>query len=369
MKTVGIITAHCSANPGASLQAHAICKKIAEMGYQPIIIDYRPDNFIDIAERAQIGVHSSREHLKMMALGRRLNKRYHFFQQFEEEYYPKKTKCYRSPEQINSDPPLLDAYLCGSDQIWNPSHIRYDKTYFLEFAKNLSGTKLSYAVSIGQDMVDEKGCDFLKRGIDTIDYVSVREDTAKTLLQNKIRITKEVYQHIDPTLLYPASYWRAVERAPEKKLPKNYILYYPLQDNPIVEALVTKVKNQIELPCIALCSSLKKPRFADFQIEAYGPREFLYLIDKADVVLTNSFHGIALALLLGSKVIPYRNLVRNSRIESLFRTLELENTQADTTDLYQDCNWAGIGQTAKGIEERLEIERSRATKYLTEVLP
>lgn len=369
MKTVGIITAHCSANPGASLQAHALCKKISELGYQPVIIDYRPNNFIDIAERAENGTATDRERLKMFVLRRRLSKRYRFFQEFETSYYPKKTKCYQSVEQINDDPPVLDAYLCGSDQIWNPQHVNYNLTYFLDFAKTQTAPRISYAASIGQDVVDERGCDFLKAGIENLDHISVREDTAKVLLQDQIGINRPVAQHIDPTMLYPASYWRSLERPPEKKLPEKYILYYPLQDNSIEEALNQEVKKSTGLPCVALCSAMKKPSFADLQICEYGPLEFLYLIDHAEIVTTNSFHGIVLSLIFRTNIVPYRNPVRNSRIESLFRTLGLPNMQMDSVDTYQEQNWSALWDASRKIDEALRAEQVRATAYLTEVLP
>jgi len=368
MKKVGIITAHCSCNPGASLQAHALCKQVSELGHEPIIIDYRPDNFIDIMERVKNGSASNRERLKSMILFHRLNGRYRRFQNFEAEYYPQKTKCYRSEDQINADPPLLDAYICGSDQIWNPGHVNYNKTYFLQFAKNTSAKRLSYAASIGQDVVDEKGKAFLESGLSFLDSISVREDTAKALLQDVIGTKIEIKQHIDPTMLFPASYWRSIEKAPEKKLPADYILYYPLQDNPIVDALISQVKKNTGLPCVALSSSLKQPSFVDCQIAEYGPEEFLYLIDKTSIVLTNSFHGIAMSLLLETNVIPYRNLVRNSRIESLFRTLHLENFQVDSLDAYQDTDWTSVWSASKEIEPILERERIRATEYLAEAL-
>lgn len=368
MKEVGIITAHCSCNPGASLQAHALCKQISELGHEPVIIDYRPNNFIDIMERVKIGTASNREKLKSIVLHRRLNGRYKKFQNFESEFYPKKTKCYRSEEQINADFPLLDAYVCGSDQIWNPSHVNYDKTYFLQFAKNVSAKRLSYAASIGQDAVDEKGRAFLKSGLAFLDSISVREDTAKSLLEHISESGINIKQDIDPTLLFPAPYWRTIAKEPDKKLPADYILYYPLQGNPIVDALASQVKKSTGLPCVALSSGLNPPSFADYQIAEYGPREFVYLIDNASTVLTNSFHGIAMSLLLKTNVIPYRNLVRNSRIESLFRTLHLENFQVDSLDAYQDTDWTSVWNASKNIEPILERERIYAAEYLAEAL-
>lgn len=369
MKTVGIITAHCSMNPGASLQAYALCKKISDLNCNPIIIDYRPLNFVDFVERSEIGAPlTKKERLKKLIVGKRLRMRYHLFQQFESEYYPEKTECYRNSLQINASPPILDAYLCGSDQIWNPKHILYDDTYFLSFAKKFPGVRFSYAASVGQDKIDEKEIDFLKNSIKNIDFISVREDTAVSLLHEEIGIEREIRQHIDPTLLYPAEYWRSIENAPATELPTQYILYYPLQDNPIANELIKEVKKQTGLPCIAVCSSLKKPFFVDKQISIYGPKEFLYLIDNAETILTNSYHGIIFSLLFGKNLVPYRNLVRNSRIESLFRILKLENMQVDSMNIFKQRNWADIWERAENIENILDFERFRSTEYLKEIL-
>ena len=44
---VGLQTVHCSKNPGASLQAHALAKKISELGGNVEIINYCPIYFLD----------------------------------------------------------------------------------------------------------------------------------------------------------------------------------------------------------------------------------------------------------------------------------------------------------------------------------
>lgn len=43
---VGLLTVHCSKNPGASLQAHALSKKITELGGTVEVINYCPCVFL-----------------------------------------------------------------------------------------------------------------------------------------------------------------------------------------------------------------------------------------------------------------------------------------------------------------------------------
>lgn len=47
MNKVGIITFHCADNFGAVLQAYSLQEVVAKMGFEPEIIDFRPDRIVD----------------------------------------------------------------------------------------------------------------------------------------------------------------------------------------------------------------------------------------------------------------------------------------------------------------------------------
>lgn len=77
----------------------------------------------------------------------------------------------------------FDAFVCGSDQIWNPKSIKCDGTYFLDFVAD-EEKRISYAPSVGVNEFDlnnikiESDCNVY----DAIDY---------ECLKSKIKRRKE----------------------------------------------------------------------------------------------------------------------------------------------------------------------------------
>lgn len=362
---IGVLTVHCSCNPGASLQAHAVCKILSKLGYEPCIIDYRPQYFIDIVEKASRGVLTGRERLKMTALGHRLKKRYEKFCDFERLFYPSKTQVYQTQDDLLQNPPMFDAYLCGSDQIWNPQHIHYDESFFFSFLDGNKKPVISYAASIGQDELKQEDIQFLNKNISRLSSVSVREKSAATLIRS---MGYRCVQNIDPTLLFGADYWRSISVMPPKRIPDHYILYYPLQHNPLELLLIQAMKDKTGLPCVAVESALKKTKGVDVQIPYYSPKEYLWLIDHADYVVTNSFHGCLFSILFGKRVVPFRNQYRNSRLENLFSLLNMSGMQTESLDDFQKKDWEDYWSKETEAIEIIRSEQGCAIEYLRRAL-
>ena len=117
------------------------------------------------------------------------------------------------------DTPLLDAYICGSDQVWNMNCPDYDDAYFLTFAPENS-KKISYAPSFGTTYFSEEIRNKLVKLIDNIDYLSVRETEGAKFI-NEIS-NKKAQVVADPTLLLTAEDWSKVAN---KMNIKNLIYY------------------------------------------------------------------------------------------------------------------------------------------------
>lgn len=77
-----------------------------------------------------------------------------------------------------------DAIVCGSDQIWNPNWAR--RRCFLEFVPD-EINKVIYAASLGcESMSKEQKAQFEPR-IERLQYVSVREQFGKAILDSFIK--------------------------------------------------------------------------------------------------------------------------------------------------------------------------------------
>ena len=368
MKSVGILTVHQSVNCGASLQAAALYRTVSDLGYYPEIINYRPKYFVDYTDALYSPERKTIKGIvKMLMIGDRLKKSANAFASYGSKYYPNMTERYSSLEELrNGEFRQYSAWICGSDQIWNPSHVKYDQSWVFDFLQNdESGKKISYAASIGKDVLSEFDLEWLKVGVSKFDAVGVREDTGVSIL-GKMGISAA--QCLDPTLLRNPEEWRKQKRRPECQLPSEYIFYYPIEENSIESELLLALKAKTGLPCVALTNSFKKPKYADYQIVGYGPEEFLYLMDQSTVVFTNSFHGLAFSILFGKALVSYKNETKNSRLASLFRLIGLENYQIESAD---DIKKRDLGLDADRMNTAFEAilrERPRSIGFLQNAL-
>ena len=362
---VGIITVHGTVNAGASLQTHALYHKLTMMGHSPMIINYRPERFSDMMDdRRKWHWKGVKTWLKALILYRRLQKKHDKQILFEKKYYPDQTRRYNSAEELKSDPPQMDCYICGSDQIWNPRHIEYDDSFFLGFVKS-GASKIAYAASIGEDNLTEKDVGFLKNSTEGFSSIGVREDSAVGIMR---QCGRDATQNIDPTLLMTADYWRGIAEKPKRKLPEKFIFYYPLQHNPDEIHFIARLKEETGLPCVSVESALRPVKGTDIQIPDSSPNEFLWLMDNAQYVITNSFHGLVFAILFKKRIISFKNEYRNCRLDSLCRLFGLEGLQVDSMADFSMENRRVFWQKMAYSDNILLREREKAELYLRQVL-
>lgn len=362
---IGLLTVHCSTNPGASLQAYALSEKLKQLGMDVSLIDYRPFYFtsdVDPVNKKKVkkGIKSQ---IGMLLMGGKLRKEYKGYLEFEDQFLPNKTKRYNSLEELEADTPKCDAFICGSDQIWNPQHTRYDSVMELSFAKKAGIPSYSYAASIGQDVLTDKDLSFLQDNIRGFHGISVREESAKDILESKLGF-ENVLRHIDPTLLLDKGEWREIESNKHEDIKGKYIVFYPLADNPIVPSLLEKIKQKYKLPIVAMSRRLKKNKNVDIQLRMFTPNDFVDLIDHAEYVVTNSFHGCVFSLLFGKKLISYKNQARNTRMECLFDMFGVKKPQIEDISELDQTEFEKRMQQIKIDTEILKNERATAHVYL-----
>ena len=173
---VGVITFHSANNYGAVLQTWALQKVLKNLGTTPGVINYHPDIIDRLYDPMKLKRGFARELLKLRLYirNRKSIVRYNKFQSFL------KTKLnligdYRTYEELLKADLNLDAYIVGSDQVWNPTHTgRYDPAYYLEFAKEGS-RRISYAASLGTNYIVSKYKEPMQKALKSFTGISVRE--------------------------------------------------------------------------------------------------------------------------------------------------------------------------------------------------
>ena len=192
----------------------------------------------------------------------------------------------------------FDAFVCGSDVIWNFIYTKGDGAYFLDFAKKY---KFSYAASFGKAVLDYSGDgvrlaeppeEIYRRGISGLDAVSVREPYGVTLASQFT--DKPVRLVADPTLLLSAEEWAKLAGSPVKK--GKYIFAYCTSTRENYVRFLAQLKKETGLPVVNV-AWLLNDALAQRTLAFPTPEGWLSLLKNAAYVVTNSFHGTAFSVI------------------------------------------------------------------------
>ncbi|MFJ7185426.1 polysaccharide pyruvyl transferase family protein [Lysinibacillus xylanilyticus] len=210
-------------------------------------------------------------------------------------------------ENIYND---FDIYIVGSDQVWNPTWQEGNYNCLLPFKTNAK--KISIAASFGVDNLKEKK-ELYKNYLKSFKHITVREHQAIDILKD-LGIKSEIC--LDPTLLLPSEYW--LDKLVNVKEEKKYILLYFLGEipNDLYEFIFQFNEN----------SRYKIINFNDFNESTYysmDPFQFISYINSAELVLTDSFHGIVFANIFNT---PFVIFERNSNMPNMSSRIETLDT-------------------------------------------
>ena len=105
---------------------------------------------------------------------------------------------------------IYDAYICGSDQIWNPTYKSTGSAYFLQFAPEYK--RIAFAPSFGLSRIPDALHTLYKKWLNGIPYLSVREEQGAKII--KELTGRDALVVPDPTLCLTRKQWGQVEKKP-----------------------------------------------------------------------------------------------------------------------------------------------------------
>lgn len=213
-----------------------------------------------------------------------------------------------------------DLYCAGSDQVWHPDMGSNGMFHYLGFADKEK--TFSYAASFGIDRITEEHKDTVRKGLQHIKYISVREDEGKNVACN-LTGRDDIQVVIDPTMLLTTEQWDLVAEAPDYRVPEKYILTYFLGHvSPERHAMIQKKAEKTGCEVVALMDK-NSPYYIS------GPGEFLFLIKHAQYICTDSFHGSVFSFLYGKSFAVFSRDDAlgntNSRLKTLLKKFQLEH--------------------------------------------
>lgn len=361
-KKVGIITFHEALNYGAVLQAYALKTVCEELGCEAHIVDYNYGGIEEKVAPVSKFLAAANKKAALPGLVRGLlgyfgdKKRELAFASFRKRYLNESIPC-RCAADISALG--YDVLIAGSDQIWNRGVTmqRYDPVFFMNFETDAK--KVLYGAS-SEDVpfAGEKEAAFVQAlgGLDGA--VSIREKKLADYVENLMGKRYPVV--LDPTLMAGREIMAAI---PTPKPPKDpYILLYQIDSNPESDISVKSLEARFGCPVY----TMTVPRLGDTHGRrgTVGPEEFLSLLKGAKFLVTNSFHGIALSLLMHKQFFVYENGGVMSRIDSLLELAGLENRKVKlVADI--DPDFAVDYET---VDTRLENARTDSMAFLRQAL-
>ena len=254
-----------------------------------------------------------------------------------------------------------DYFVVGSDQVWNPNG-DIDFSYpFLKFSS--PSKRISYAASIASTEIPVKKKDIFIEGINGMKAISVREQAGAELIEQLTGRKVEVVA--DPTMLVAAEKWREIARKPSwLKGDEEILTTYFLGKRP------DEVINRL-----AMEHGLKVVNILDehvFEHYAVAPEEWLWLIDHAQLMYTDSFHGTVFSILFRRPFVVTERIgdgcvnKMTSRIDTLLGKFGLEARRGTKENGYMIDTPMEIQYG--DVEAVLAKDRQRAEAYLRRAL-
>lgn len=323
---IKIITCHDVYNHGASLQAYALQTYIGLLGHSVEIIDYKPDYLCGDYQLWSVNNPAFDKLLfkpfyLLAKLPQRLYslKRKWAFDHYTKQYLKLTAQCFHSNEELKLNPPLADIYIAGSDQIWNTLFQNgRDAAFYLDFAPS-SAKRISYAASFAtEDVVDEYR-PFVCKMLQNFDAVSIRERCSLPLLESLGRADGVAV--CDPVFLLTRKQWETV--LPQNQSHEEYLLVYDTEFSPKVKEIAKRIAKEKNLKIYNVSAS--RIGYADKDLWASSPIDFVQLIRDASYVVSNSFHASAFSIIFERDFcVINRSEGINERMKSLLSNYKLE---------------------------------------------
>lgn len=193
--------------------------------------------------------------------------------------------------------------------------------------------KVALSPSIAIEQIPEKDKENFAKWLKDFRLLSVREEKGAELIRELTGRNVEVL--CDPTMYLSAEKWRNVEKEPKSRLKNSpYILTYFLGD--------CEASYKIWIENLAEKNHMKIFELQNEENFGIAPDEFLYLIDHAACVCTDSFHGTVFSLIFHTPFVVFERRdnfktmsSRLSTLLTLFNCLERTPEGVEEQDVFQ----------------------------------
>jgi hypothetical protein len=370
---IGLLTYHFSDNYGALWQAHALREWFRQRGFEAGFIPYhphyveeggsfdRPWNPALWRKNATI-LYMKLSQIQRRVLGDRAMRA--AFDAFRRDHLGLEGPPLRQIGDLHRVVKGCDLLVCGSDQIWNPSIQRgLDPAYFLDIPGAERARKVAYAPSFGRNEIEPAHYPELLRLLRGLDGVSVREESGRAILARAGFDAKAVQVVPDPTLLL-GRFDHLLKGNPAQE---DVVFCYALRTDAGVREVADIAGHALGVPVISARNSRQRWRDIGKGISP-APLDWLRQLARARAVVSNSFHGVALSIVLNrpflAVALPGKKAGLNARVLNLLEMAGLQDRLITTQTLHETHSRLTAEIDWNAVNARLAKARDAAESYL-----
>ena len=348
MKKAMILTFSKVYNRGANMQCYALMKTLQKTGYDVEFIDAQ----LPLEKKSLVGyIFYWLSHYIVAPFRRKNGFKY--------------TRKYRTYDDLYKNPPKADVFVVGSDQIWNTeiTNIFDPRVYFFGYVKE--GKKIAYAASFGKDewtktIHDEQ----IIKDVSLFDAISVREDSGIDICKNTFK-RDDAKTVLDPTLLLDGNDIRALFKKNSTSHKNKYMYVYLLYKDEKVCSIIDEISRKCNL---TIKGNTTQKGMLNKLLSIESVEGWLQNIENAELVVTNSFHCMAMCILLHKPfyVIPTFP-GREIRMTTLLDKLGISNRYISSSTDIKNFNYKKSINYAE-VDNKLDFYRKVSLEFLNKSL-
>lgn len=362
---IGLIT-YCIGNQGSALQCYATQKYLSERGIDCCLFTRYESGIARILQSLEYRVSA---YLKLFKFPyyksvyrecRQLQNSNIFMtretadaiKRFVDEYICTEQSSWKQLQKMAKSDEYM-AFFSGSDQIWSGAWFLTNRIWFLRFCPKYK--RVAWMPSFGSNSIAEYNRDIYRRYISEYQFLSVREPEGQKIIYELTG--KEVPVLPDPVYLLSADEWRMISM--KITFESKYILmFFISKPSPYAVAYAQKKAAQ----CHAQIIWLSYDHSLDGTFVDGGPREFISYIDKAELVLTDSFHASLFSIILSTPFYIYRRTDNSGnkqigRVHNLLEKFHMQNRLIEKIPVTEEQSWdcACICEVLDEEKQKVEI--------------
>lgn len=341
-------------NYGQILQCFALQNILAKLGYESELIRYH-SNHMNIVRRIMKKISNI---IANKGLSNK-DKIDRDFVGFRNRYISLSKNEYYGFDDILNHPPVYDAYICGSDQVWSMKPNQKDNLYYYLAFVPKGKKKIAFSVSFGLSIYPSGLRKYLQNQIKDFNHISVREEDGVLILKG---LGKESTCVLDPTILlskqeyiflfeksfclrdYTFVYHINV-KSPKDLYWEEIIKFMPSQN-------FVSVTSEGRMPSLEILPETK------YVYPTVG--EWMQYICFSNFVITTSFHGAVFCIIFKKDFISIpltgEHADSNNRIYELLDKLGLRDRIASKSSdieriVNSKINWKDVDEKIKYYKE------------------